>query len=73
MKHVIQLKNRSGNKFAAAIVEAALRPGNDLELYEAVRNAGGTYVTAYAEFTFQPIVPAKWTKPEEFERQWIGD
>jgi len=73
MRHTIQLKDRRGRKFAAAIVEAEARPVSDLELYEAVRRAGGTYVTAYEDYSFQPIVPAKWIKPAEFERQWIAD
>ena len=73
MKHTMQLKNHSGSKFAAALIEADAPPRDDLELYEAVRRTGGAYVTAYANYTFQPILPSKWTTPDQFEAIWIGD
>ena len=73
MKHTMQLKNHSGSKFAAALIEADAPPHNDLELYEAVRRTGGTYVTTYADNTFQPVLPSKWTTPDQFEAIWIGD
>jgi hypothetical protein len=73
MKHTMQLKNHSGSKFAAALIEADAPPRDDLELYEAVRRTGGAYVTAYADYTFQPILPSKWTTPDQFEAIWIGD
>jgi hypothetical protein len=73
MKHTIQLKDRSGRKFAAALIRADAPTRNDLELYEAVRRSGGAYVTAYADYSFQPVLPSKWTKPEGFEANWIGD
>ena len=49
MKHTMQLKNHSGSKFAAALIEADAPSHNDLELYEAVRRTGGAYVTTYAD------------------------
>jgi hypothetical protein len=34
---------------------------------------GGAYVIAYADYTFQPVLPSKWTTPDQFEAIWIGD
>ena len=71
-KHLIHLKDHGNTKFAVAEIEADIRPGNDLELFEAVQDVGGAYVTEFQGYTYTLDAPA-WVPAEEFEHNWLGD
>lgn len=71
-KHLIHLKNSDSTKFAVAEILADVRPGDDLELIQAINDTRGTYITEFKGCTYT-LDERAWVSAKEFESTWIGD